>query len=167
MLYVGIDPGSSGAVACLNEDGTIHKIFKLPKELKVQSDYDQMDDIFSYLEDVEGACVIQLEKVGAGGSANSAGRRCGARSMFSFGQGFGALRASLSAHGLGYELVLPRKWLLSFDLKKDKMESYTDWKNRHKYLAQELYPEEKMTHQKSDALLLAVYSRNEHLGLNK
>ncbi len=158
-LFVGIDPGKSGGIALIDsEDGTV-TTWKMPGTEQ---------DVLDVLKDclVQGAVFCALEKVGP---MPMPGKKCplckkkpsqGVGSTFKFGVGYGGLRMACTAAGLRWDAVAATKWCAEVGLHRKKGESTTDWKNRHKALAQQLFPKaKKITHAVADALLLAEYAR--------
>jgi hypothetical protein len=85
--------------------------------------------------------------------------------MFKFGQSYGALRMALVAAGIPFETVPPQKWQKEFGLSRRPKETKTQYKNRLKAVAQQLYPENEPTLYTCDALLIAEYCRRKHEGL--
>ena len=85
----------------------------------------------------------------------------GVSSTFKFGYSAGALEMALVAAGIPYRFVTPVKWCGALGLRKKPGESNTNWKCRHKALAQSLFPQLKITHANADALLIAEYGRRE------
>lgn len=106
MLYIGIDPGKSGAMAIIFE--CIGKTVLVP--------FDERE-YANVLRNLYGqpakAC---LEHVGA-----MPGQ--GVTSMFNFGQNFGYIRGLLEAFQIPYELVRPQKWKKEFSITGDKNSS--------------------------------------------
>lgn len=106
MIYIGIDPGKSGALAQIDEHGNAGII-----------PWDEE----SYIGALGGAwlqnnCVVCLEHVGA-----MPGQ--GVTSMFNFGQNFGYIKGLLEAFSIPYELVRPQKWKKEFSITGDKNSS--------------------------------------------
>ena len=134
MKYIGIDPGKSGGIAIISEEGAF--AIKMPETEK---------DIFDYLQDNSHECFCLIEQVHA-----MPGQ--GVTSMFNFGMGYGGLRMALIAANIPFETITPQKWqkALSCQTKGDK--------NVSKRRAQELYPELKITHAIADAILIAHYA---------
>jgi len=84
----------------------------------------------------------------------------GVSSTFKFGQNFGTLLGILAALGIPHERITPGKWQKEFGLiRRDKNETITEKKNRHKARAQELFPAVRVTHAVADALLIAEFCR--------
>ena len=142
MIYIGIDPGKKGGYAFVDDDGA--------------RAYPWDDERF--IEDVRvhchEKCVAAVEKVGA-----MPGQ--GVTSMFSFGQSFGFILGVLTAFGIPYQLVPPRKWKSEFGLLNTE-------KQRSVKVARRLFPSvcllptercRKESDGMSDALLMAEYAR--------
>lgn len=143
--YIGIDPGVHGGIAVLSADGSVVEVAKMPT-----TPMDLLDFLSKYKED--SFCV--LERVGGmpgnGGSA-----------MFNFGKGYGHLQMALLALGIPTNDVTPNKWEKSFQLGSSGKYGKTEWKNRLKAKAQQLFPSlgRKITLATCDALLIAEYGR--------
>lgn len=141
MLYIGIDPGASGAFAVVNERCEAVAYQKFAD----QTERDVWDALKAHtLGDDVGLAL--LEQV-------SAMPKQGVSSTFKFGTSYGFLRGLLTASACPYEMVLPRKWQSAIGClsKGDK--------NVTKAKAQQLFPAVKITHAIADALLLAEYAR--------
>ena len=147
--YIGIDPGQHGGIAVLLADGTVVEVSKMPSTPR-----DLYDFLSQYSED--SFCV--LERVGGmpgnGGSA-----------MFNFGKGYGHLQMALVALGIPTEDVTPNKWEKTYQLGPCGKFTKTEWKNRLKAKAQQLFPQlgKKITLATCDALLIAEYGRRSNL----
>ena len=82
----------------------------------------------------------------------------GGMAMFNFGKGFGHLEMALLGMGVPTVEVTPQKWQKSFQLGNSKScSSKTEWKNKLKAKAQQLFPNIKVTLWSADALLLYHY----------
>lgn len=143
--YIGIDPGAHGGIAVLSDDGSVVEVAKMPT-----TPMDLLDFLSKYKDD--SFCI--LERVGGmpgnGGSA-----------MFNFGKGYGHLQMALLALGIPTNDVTPNKWEKSFQLGSSGKYGKTEWKNRLKAKAQQLFPSlgRKITLATCDALLIAEYGR--------
>lgn len=143
--YIGIDPGDQGGIAVLSADGSVVEVAKIPT-----TPMDVLDFLSKYKDD--SYCI--LERVGGlpgqGGSA-----------MFNFGKGYGHLQMALLALGIPTNDVTPNKWEKSFQLGSSGKYGKTEWKNRLKAKAQQLFPSlgRKITLATCDALLIAEYGR--------
>lgn len=143
--YIGIDPGAQGGIAVLSVDGSVVEVAKMPT-----TPMDLLDFLSKYRDD--SFCI--LERVGGlpgnGGSA-----------MFNFGNGYGHLQMALLALCIPTSDVTPNKWEKSFQLCSSGKYGKTEWKNRLKAKAQQLFPSlgRKITLATCDALLIAEYGR--------
>lgn len=157
-VYIGIDPGSSGGLACLAGRSTISgtmpeteaDIYEWILSLKAPPWHDS--ERFAVIEKVGGF----IQGVPAPGSA-----------MFKFGVSYGGLRMALIACGIPFEEVTPQKWQKALGISpRDNKgnESKSAFKNRLKAKAQQLFPGEKITLAVADALLIAEYCRRVRSG---
>ena len=143
MIYIGIDPGKSGAIAIIKSGDVMLSPFS--------------EDIYKdWLYDISKSgeksfCV--LEKVGA-----MPGQ--GVTSMFNFGTNFGYIQGLLKAYEVPFELVTPQKWKKEYSVTSDKNTSVA--------VAKRIFPDVNL--KKSDrckkdddglaeALLMAEYAR--------
>jgi crossover junction endodeoxyribonuclease RuvC len=140
MLYIGIDPGVSGGIALLTEVGEVVEVLKMP-----ETERDLLD---VFLPVKAGRAVI--ERVSAFAPA---GQRMGATSAFTFGKGYGRLLMALTAAAIPFDEIVPMKWqsIMGCRTGGDK--------NVSKRRAQQLFPNQKVTHAIADALLLAECCR--------
>jgi crossover junction endodeoxyribonuclease RuvC len=84
----------------------------------------------------------------------------GVTSCFTFGQNYGFIRGLLTALEIPFEDVTPNAWQKQAGLlRRNKDETITQKKNRHKQQAQQLFPHLKVTHAIADALLICEYGR--------
>ena len=144
--YLGIDPGKSGAICAIDSGGNAWVV------VKTDRDYKDIWHELWYASCIKGRCFAAIENVHA-----MPGQ--GVASTFKFGESFGMLLGLLTATDVEYIKVRPTVWCKELGLKKKKEESNTDWKNRHKQLAQDLFPDVDVTHAPADALLIAEYCR--------
>jgi len=97
MLYIGIDPGKTGAIVSINESG----------ELLVGRAFDKGIGLALESFDFGSDSRIVIEKVHA-----MPGQ--GVTSMFNFGMSYGFIRGWLNASNHKYRLVTPQKWQQTF-----------------------------------------------------
>lgn len=145
-IYIGIDPGLSGGIAILNQDGSVKEVVAMPDTPR-----DIYEFLFSYKED--SRCV--LEDVGHGMPGQSS------KATATFARHNGHLEMALLALGIPTEKVTPQKWIKVYQLKKKKEQDKNEWKNVLKAKAQSLFPQlgKKVTLKTCDALLIAEYAR--------
>lgn len=144
MIYLGIDPGKSGAIGVQWDDGFPPNAIALSKTPV---------DVIEQLRDVADvgyvASIAIIEKV-------HSSPQMGVKSAFTFGQSYGWLLGVLDALRIPYEFVTPQKW-------QKAMGCLTGGdKNVSKAAAQRLWPNLKITHANADALLIAEYCRRTH-----
>ena len=137
-IYIGIDPGKSGGICFISGDDI--RTFKCPS-----TTHDMTEELI-LAKDI-GQCTAIVEKVHAFPGQ-------GVTSCFNFGYNYGLWLGILSALKIPYKLVPPVKWMKYFSV--PKMEK-KDRKNYLKQLAQQMYPEHKVTLYNADAILLAKY----------
>lgn len=153
IYYIGIDPGAGGGIACL---------FPCRKEFTSMPKTET--DIWNYFHGMTAKnCFAVLEQVG--GYVGGAGQPGSA--MFKFGQNYGSIRMALTAAKIPFETVPPQVWQKKLGIpprNKKKNESKSAFKNRLKARAAQLFPDEKITLQTADAILLAEYCRRKRTG---
>jgi hypothetical protein len=150
IFYIGIDPGKSGAIAMMDFTDE-PKI----RTLKMKDATER--DVYEFLDGPPGnlngwsRCAV-IEKV-------ASSPQMGVVSAFTFGKSYGFLRGALTGCRIPFVEVTPQKWQKAMGCmtKGDK--------NVSKAKAQQLYPNEKITHATADALLLATYCRQNHAQL--
>lgn len=171
MVFIGIDPGLTGAVAIIRDTmtGALVEIIDTPtskiergnKKLKtgksVKNEYlpAQMADIVSFADPAfnkKEEVYVFMENVHAMPAQGSV-------SMFNFGKGFGIWVGILAALSLQYSLITPQAW------KKEMMPGMPKEKEASLIRASQLFPAMssllcKKTHVgRADALLIAAYGK--------
>lgn len=141
---IAIDPGKNGGIAVFSTDkDKLLEIIKMP---------DTPFDLYKFLSKYKTNCKCYLEKVGGlpgmGGSA-----------MFNFGKGFGHIEMALLCNKIPTMEVTPQKWQKVLQLGTKGNKSTTEWKNKLKIRAQQLYPNVSVTLALSDALLILEYAK--------
>lgn len=144
--YIGIDPGKSGALALLTEDGQCTVV---PFQ---ESAYTAI------LKAASGpSSVCCLEKVGA-----MPGQ--GVVSMFNFGHNLGYIEGLLQAFDIPYQLVPPQTWKKEFCVTSDKNTSIEVCRKLFPHVcliptARSRKPSDGM----AEAMLLAEYARRRRM----
>lgn len=150
MKVIGIDPGSLGGMAVMDESHKVIEVINMPETPM---------DILDFLRKFDPSdTVAYLEDVGKGmpGQSSSATAK--------FARHNGHLEMALLALSISTVKATPQKWQKMYQLGKSSEYSKTEWKNRLKAKAQELFPNlsKKVTLKTCDALLIALYGvRNE------
>lgn len=152
-FILGLDPGQNGGIAVLNNLGDVVSLVSMPET---------PGDILFHLQEMESnshfndyEIVAYLEDVGRGlpGQSSSATAK--------FARHNGHLEMALLALGIKTVMVTPQKWEKTYQLGKSSDYSKTEWKNKLKAKAQQLFPSQKITLKTADALLIAEYGRNQ------
>lgn len=143
---LGIDPGMSGCAVILSwADGKVFLTIPFNKHtLK-----DVADILTEYRLDILYAAIEQVHAMPGQGVS----------STFKFGRSFGEVVGVLTALRIPYEFVSPAVWQ-----KAMQCASKGD-KNVTKQAAQRLFPNERITHQNADALLIAEWIRRKTKGM--
>lgn len=156
-VFVGVDPGVSGGIAAVDETSRPLVFLKRPENVKEV--LENFQHIRSLSADVRGV----LERVNPGvfgGFGKKDKQRMGVVSSFTFGVGYGELRAMLVAAEIPFEEVSPQKWQGALNCRTGGD------KNVSKAKAASLFPSvPKLTHAIADALLMAEYCRRVELGI--
>jgi hypothetical protein len=153
MIYIGIDPGLSGAVATIS--GTDVKLYDTPTAETgkgTKRDYliaNMSSILYKIYED--SFCVLE--------AVHSMPKQ-GVASSFSFGRGLGIWEGILSAHNIPYAKVAPQTWKKAMiaDMPRDNKDS-------SRIAATRLFPNavDMLSRKKDDgraeALLMAEYGR--------
>ena len=157
-VFVGIDPGKTGAAAALFSNRAIKPLL-FPFANKTPWDIYEFFGIVDRSAIRSAPIFYLIEKV-AGSTGGIQGRTSG-RSMFTFGWNAGFLYGLLVEEQLAE--ITPAKWQKEFGLiRTNKKEKDGDKKRRHASKAQKLFPQQKVTQQIADALLLATYCRRHY-----
>ena len=148
--WVGIDPGSAGAIAMIPEEGDI-EIYPLERDtLKAVCHTWCFDD-----------CICCLEKV-------SAMPGQGVTSMFTFGKNVGYIQGVLEANCIGYQEISPPVWKKEFGCNLGKNFSPKERKQADIDACKKLYPNVSLRKSArcttdsdgfADAILLATYAK--------
>lgn len=160
MIYVGIDPGITGALAWISSRN-LYQIIDTPT-LTVEKG--SKKGIRHELNRVAMAAIVRDIKVSnEPNSVVAAIERVnampdqGVSSSFSFGMGFGIWLGILSALEIPVDLVHPTRW------KKVMFDGMGKNKDASRVRVMELFPSAEVTlkkhHGRADALLLAEYRR--------
>jgi len=135
-MVIGVDPGVNGGIAFLH-DGKV-AAYKMPATER---------DIYDLLATgEESAPIVFLESVHSMPDQ-------GVSSSFKFGRGYGFLRGAITALKYPLHDVSPQKWQRALGCLTGGD------KNISKQMAQQLFPQLKITHSIADAILLTEYGR--------
>ena len=157
---LGIDPGSSGAVALLGVNGKPIMVFDVPTVLAYKSSKTRrMLDANGLTRNIKRMLIPHPATIAVVEDVRAMPGQ-GVSSMFSFGKSFGIALGVLAALEISTELVPPERWKKHFRLGRDKEQA--------RALAARLYPtvelELKRHQNRAEALLLARYYQEQVLG---
>lgn len=149
---IGIDPGVNGGIAVMDEAHRVVEVVNMPET--------PMDILEFFRKYEPSETVAYMEDVGKGmpGQSSSATAK--------FARHNGHLEMALLALGIRTFKMTPQKWEKMYQLGKSSDYSKSEWKNRLKAKAQELFPDlgKKVTLKTCDALLLAMYGLKQEFG---
>lgn len=148
MMYLGIDPGFTGAWGIIDHNG------------RYQSCGDMIHNerhILSRMVHAEIAQGIDMQDMQGIIEAVHSMPGQGVSSSFKFGMAYGASIAIMERFNCPWHLITPQRWKKSLNLDSDK--------NKSLELARQLWPTAPLTRKKdngrAEALLLAEYLRRE------
>lgn len=159
MIYIGIDPGLTGAVSViLATDGEVHlhdmpvmSNVKAAEKGRKRQHVDPHALAWLLADYNRNKSRVFLEYTQAGMK--------GAIANYSLGHSSGIIMGVLAALGFSYELVRPQEWKKEFDLLKAQ-------KDCSRTMAQQLFPmvnlSKKKDEGKAEALLIAEWGRRRH-----
>lgn len=166
MVIIGIDPGKTGAIAMISEDGNYcivdTPILKIDTGKKTKSGNPKINTEYLVSEMVKELSLFKfeheethvfIEKVHAMPDQ-------GVTSMFDMGYGLGAWHGIITALGFPLHEITPQAW------KKSMMSGMGKEKDASVYKAQQIFPKAKLLgpkgaklHGRADALLIAEYGK--------
>ena len=161
MNYLGIDPGLTGAVACILESGAVFTEFlpvmsnvKAAEKGRKRTHLDPSAltrTLYSLIHDKAPG----ISRYHVFVEYTQAGMK-GALANYSLGHSSGLIMGVLSALGFSYELVRPQEWKKEFGLLKMQ-------KDASRTMAQQLFPWVNLALKKdegrAEALLIAEWGR--------
>ena len=160
-LYIGVDPGASGALAALTEDRRIESIIDMPMIKKGLVDGAA---VARWVGEVRSA--YRTDRiVGARVEQVSAMPRQGVASSFNFGSAYGGVVSALHACKVPIDFVTPAKWKRDMKLEAAKDASMRmvamKWPDRV-----EEYFKRMKDDGRAEAALIALHMRDEYAGVS-
>ena len=160
VLYLGVDPGASGALAFGRSDrGLTSPGVFLTAGASAADIYEAVGGVRAAQE--AGVKLIgTVEKVGGFIGTAQPGA-----AMFKFGFNAGLWTMALVACAVAYEEVTPQAWQKGLKIPgRTQKESKPQWKRRLRAKAQQLFPGLKVTLDTADALLIMEYTQRKYEG---
>lgn len=160
LIYLGFDPGKTGAMVALGADGTLLDATLFPMIGSGKTGDYNLHATRYWIQDLKGRRRATIEKV-----HSMPGN--GAASMFSFGQGFMMPKSMCAALEIPYQLATPQAWQKEMLAGKPKGK---DTKHSAVLAALELWPElsDNLALKKNqgiaDAALIAEFGRRQWPG---
>ena len=152
MIYIGIDPGKNGGIACISDDKNNVEAFSYSDDFLI------CYLGFVYTQGLQDNVICYLEHV-------HAMPKQGVSSTFNFGMNFGFIQGVLKAYGIPYELVTPQKWKKEFSCTSDKNTSIEVCKRLFPSVnLKATYRCRKDHDGMAEALLIAEYGRRHYNG---
>ena len=158
-VYIGIDPGISGGIGAVDEDGNLISAHLLPvvsakkggKELHLREVCRLIEGYMAL-----GQCFAAIEKV-------HAMPKQGVRSVWRFAQATGQVEGVIAALRIPYFRVPPQRWQKEY---LRFTNGGADKKQRSVMAASELFPDlelpRKKDHNKAESVLIADFCRKHH-----
>ena len=149
-LYLGADPGKTGAIVGLDMEGAVISGIDMP-----QADDELCDFWYTVAKSYTDVYVV-VEKVWSN-------PKWGKRHCFEFGRQKGRLETSITAAGLSFFRIQPTSWQRYFEMFKtpEERQGYQGqrlWKKRLQAKAIQIF-DGRVTLSRADAYLLAEYCR--------
>ena len=149
--YIGIDPGKHGAIAILNEDGSLWRLIDMPNNIGKEV----YDFLYDSIEFAEGAAIVAFIEQA------QAMPKQGIKGAFVYGKGYGEIIAVLKILKIAFQEIHSLSWKREFKLlKKDKIDSVK--------VAEQLFPDVYVSFRsdrgrlldgRAEAMLIAEYCR--------
>ena len=147
VVFIGIDPGKSGAIAVMTDTNISVVTNDKIDALNILKQLDKSMRCFAILEQVH----------------SFPGQ--GVSSTFSLGDSFGYMRGVLEALEIPYQLAAPQKWKRVFGLSQDKQQSIDVCKRLFPHVNLLATERSRKPHDGiAEAVLLAEYARRVHSG---
>lgn len=154
MIVCGIDPGLSGAVALIDHDGSLLRVFDLPTVEERHGNKARTRIAPALLHD-ELIGEVKIDVAFIEHVASSP--QMGVTSAFRFGEAFGATLAVLQCSGIRTELIRPQVWKKAMGLNSEgevsRARAIDLWPDASNYFKR------KMDHNRAEAALIAEYGR--------
>ena len=158
-LWIGIDPGLSGAVAFIHESDSVAfidmPVFATKKGKKFRNEI----DLYALQQELAARSAGHESHLCIEAQSSRPGQ--GVSSTFTIGKNYGLLLGMIETMRMRYEVVWPAAW------KKAVMAGMGDGKSESIIVATRLYPgvaddlRRVKDHNRADALLIAEFSRRQ------
>ena len=156
MIYIGIDGGLNGGIACINESQKVQILKVMPViKMKGKTEFD-INGIVNFFKSLPKDSLVVLEKAAPRPIS-------GKRACFMTGAGYYLIQGILSSLDISYEIVTPQRWQkeLLKGLKANDTKQASIMFCQRKFPGVDLTPTERSTKAHdglSDALCIALFS---------
>ena len=154
-FVIGIDPGITGALACLDREGIVVDVWPMPRRDEGKVRHPDGATLRRILT-TWPVRLVAVEKVHA-----MPGQ--GVSTMFAFGCNWGYVLGVLVCMGLPYELVTPQAWQKAMFASQPKRKDI-DIKKATRAFADRRWPQWSTNPGKADALCIAEWARRYLIG---
>lgn len=147
-IFVGVDPGSSGALCALDRDGSAVMLEKLPTVKTRRGRTKLNTPVLRNFLDSLSIHHVCIEDIWAQPTQ-------GVKAAFTYGYNYGQLCDAFEDEGIAVEFITPATWQKAYKVPKGKQSSI--------HIALQFYPslkevlKYKNSHNKADAILIARY----------
>lgn len=154
-MKIGIDPGNTGALALMYDNGDLIEAVEMPLLQMGTKKQVNAVELSNIIENWKTMARLNEEGLSAAVEKVNAMPQQGVTSTFNFGMGYGTIKGVLAANKIPMDLVTPNAWKKHFALiGKDKDNART--------LAQQKYPNQSLAMKKdigkADAILICLYA---------
>jgi crossover junction endodeoxyribonuclease RuvC len=165
-VYVGIDPGNTGALACVDIEDQMAMIVDTPTMSFVSSSKKNRtviseDGIAEIMDGIVIAAKVHGRKLFAAIERAQAMPKQGVSSSFNYGTGYGMWLGVLAAHKIPRVKVSPAEWMKTMFVNQGTRDKDVSIK-----VARELFPMAELSlkkhHGRAEALLIAEWARRNH-----
>lgn len=154
-MKIGIDPGNTGAIALLQDNGDFIEVEDMPLMALGKKNQVNAVELANIIQNYNCMALMNDEAVTATVEQVHSMPKQGVSSSFNFGMGYGVIQGVLAALNIPMTLVSPQKWKKHHSLIGKE-------KDCARTLAQQLYPTASLARKKdigrADAILIARYS---------
>ncbi len=161
--YLGADPGETGGITVITEDGLWVFCEKVPSTAlrlleMLRSVTNELDITASVLERIDPRPTGYKDKKSGKWVQSILRSTC-----IIYGD-FLQLHMAMIAVDLRPEIIGPKEWQKEFGLKREKGQTKAAYKRDLKELAQDLFPDVIVTLATADSMLIAEYCRRRSIG---
>lgn len=166
---IAIDPGKNGGIAwesennracCVSMPDTEGDLIKLIKQFGIELyEINSEDGNLIASTKIPVDCIFYLENI-----VMFAGRKMPGSHAITYGGNWGFIKGAIQMSGSPLHIVQCKAWQKFHSLGTKGESSDSEWKNKLKAKAQQLYPHLDITLKTADALLILAYAKALEMG---